>query len=39
MKRRPERMDMRAEELDALVERVKSGSLEAGDTEIVESMA
>ncbi len=39
MKRRPESMDMRAEELDALVERVKSGSLEAGDTEIVESMA
>ena len=35
----PERIDMRAEELDALVERVKSGSLEEGDSQIVESMA
>ena len=39
MKKIPERIDMRPEELDALVERVRSGSLKAGDAQIVESMA
>jgi len=33
-----ERIDMRPEELDALVERVKSGSLQKGDSQIVETM-
>ncbi len=35
----PERMDMRSEELDALVSRVKSGFLREGDPQIVETMA
>ena len=35
----PERIDMRAEELDALVKRAKSGSLQTGDSLIIESMA
>ena len=36
--KRLERIDMRPEELDALVERVKSGSLQEGDSQIVETM-
>jgi len=35
----PERIEMKPEELDALVERVKSGSLHTGDSQIIESMA
>jgi len=35
----PERMQVRPEELDALVERVKSGSLQEGDQQIIEAMA
>jgi len=37
--RMPQRIVMRPEELDALVARVKSGSLQEGDPEIVETMA
>ncbi len=36
--KRLERIDMRAEELDALVERVKIGSLQEGDSQIVATM-
>jgi len=36
--KRPERIDMKPEELDGLVARVKSGSLQEGDAQIVESM-
>jgi transposase len=35
----PERIDMKAEELDALVARVKSGALREGDSQIIETMA
>jgi transposase len=35
----PERIDMKPEELDALVARVKSGSLQEGDAQIIETMA
>ena len=37
--KKPERMDMKSEELDALVERAKSGSLRMGDSQIIETMA
>jgi len=35
----PQRIDMKSEELDALVARVKSGALKEGDTQIIETMA
>ena len=35
----PERIDMKPEELDALVARVKSGSLQEGDSQTIETMA
>ena len=35
----PERIDMKPEELDALVARVKNGTLKEGDSEVIETMA
>lgn len=35
----PERIDMKPEELDALVARVKSGALKEGDPQVIETMA
>ena len=35
----PQRIDMDSGQLDALVARVKSGSLQEGDSQIIETMA